>query len=448
MKKLRNIFLFVLSFSIIIGLLCTIAYAHSGKTDEYGGHYDNSTGEYHYHHGYPAHQHTNGICPYDFDDKSEKNNDISSNTHIVSNRKNTNKIIVAITVIIALFDFVIFTVFWKFTCSDGTDLEDFFDYIKALIYAYFLAMLFSIPTIIIGVIIDSKLKLNFDSDKIVSIIPFYTAFIFIIIAGIVKLYHLIISKIKSKYKNKKIIDDIDNDKEKYIVKGWKGENLNTYNTGVKPTNSNNDIDIFNYIDNESNIINLTAFITDLMNKYLKNSDFGFSIHKEIFIREILYFSQLSVLNSFKKIYHLDIRENEFLSASRYLVGITMSIPQPYLLFNEPEKENIEALNKSNQFNKDDIDILCKILFVAYHKGYATLDYMLSLFDQVISETDIKDYYKFKNICENYIYKLASQLTLLRQHEITRTEKNKLNRDDTDYDNCKYSLKETPTFYIM
>lgn len=75
MKKLRNIFLFVLSFSIIIGLLSTIAYAHSGKTDEYGGHYDNSTGEYHYHHGYPAHQHTNGICPYDFDDKTDKNTD-------------------------------------------------------------------------------------------------------------------------------------------------------------------------------------------------------------------------------------------------------------------------------------------------------------------------------------------------------------------------------------
>ena len=32
-----------------------------------GGHYDTTTGTYHYHHGYPAHQHTNGICPYDYD---------------------------------------------------------------------------------------------------------------------------------------------------------------------------------------------------------------------------------------------------------------------------------------------------------------------------------------------------------------------------------------------
>ena len=46
-------------------LLTSFASAHSGKTDASGGHWDNSTGEYHYHHGYPAHQHTNGICPYD-----------------------------------------------------------------------------------------------------------------------------------------------------------------------------------------------------------------------------------------------------------------------------------------------------------------------------------------------------------------------------------------------
>lgn len=40
-------------------------FAHSGGTDSMGGHYDNSTGEYHFHHGKSAHQHTNGRCPYD-----------------------------------------------------------------------------------------------------------------------------------------------------------------------------------------------------------------------------------------------------------------------------------------------------------------------------------------------------------------------------------------------
>lgn len=53
------------------------AAAHSGKTDDYGGHIDHSTGVYHYHHGYPAHQHRdmdgNGTldCPYLFNGKAE-----------------------------------------------------------------------------------------------------------------------------------------------------------------------------------------------------------------------------------------------------------------------------------------------------------------------------------------------------------------------------------------
>lgn len=43
--------------------------AHSGRTDSSGGHKDNKNksglGYYHYHcGGYPAHLHTNGVCPY------------------------------------------------------------------------------------------------------------------------------------------------------------------------------------------------------------------------------------------------------------------------------------------------------------------------------------------------------------------------------------------------
>lgn len=53
--------------------LCMAAAAHPGKTDSRGGHYNRSTGEYHYHHGYPAHQHIDGTCPYDFDDKTGGN---------------------------------------------------------------------------------------------------------------------------------------------------------------------------------------------------------------------------------------------------------------------------------------------------------------------------------------------------------------------------------------
>ena len=45
--------------------LCSAAYAHSGRTDGNGGHWNRKTGEYHYHcGGYPAHQHPGGVCPY------------------------------------------------------------------------------------------------------------------------------------------------------------------------------------------------------------------------------------------------------------------------------------------------------------------------------------------------------------------------------------------------
>lgn len=47
--------------------------AHSGRTDSNGGHYDHSTGEYHYHHGHPAHQHTGGRCPYSQGSSSSSN---------------------------------------------------------------------------------------------------------------------------------------------------------------------------------------------------------------------------------------------------------------------------------------------------------------------------------------------------------------------------------------
>lgn len=63
---------------IIVALLLllmytTTSFAHSGRTDGSGGHTNHSTGEYHYHHGYPEHQHLNGVCPYE--EKNYKNSD-------------------------------------------------------------------------------------------------------------------------------------------------------------------------------------------------------------------------------------------------------------------------------------------------------------------------------------------------------------------------------------
>lgn len=56
------------------------AFAHPGRTDSQGGHTDRDTGEYHFHHGYPAHQHEDrdgdGVkeyCPYNFSDNTGAN---------------------------------------------------------------------------------------------------------------------------------------------------------------------------------------------------------------------------------------------------------------------------------------------------------------------------------------------------------------------------------------
>lgn len=65
MKKWKWMAL-VLAATLCIGS----ASAHPGRTDANGGHYNHSTGEYHYHHGYPAHQHIDGVCPYDYDDRT------------------------------------------------------------------------------------------------------------------------------------------------------------------------------------------------------------------------------------------------------------------------------------------------------------------------------------------------------------------------------------------
>lgn len=60
MKKI----LFIIISVLLLTALSFTTFAHSGRTDSKGGHRDNINGGYHYHHGYPAHQHTDGECPY------------------------------------------------------------------------------------------------------------------------------------------------------------------------------------------------------------------------------------------------------------------------------------------------------------------------------------------------------------------------------------------------
>lgn len=92
---MRKFFVFLL-----IALLVTpcLAMAHPGRTDGDGGHTDSSTGEYHYHHGYPAHDHYDmdgdgrKDCPYNFDDKTGYNSGSpSSSGNKTSSSTNGNK---------------------------------------------------------------------------------------------------------------------------------------------------------------------------------------------------------------------------------------------------------------------------------------------------------------------------------------------------------------------
>lgn len=74
---MRKLFRSSIAFALLIIFLMFQVSAHPGRTDSSGGHYNRSTGEYHYHHGHPPHQHTNGICPYNYDDMTGNNSGAS-----------------------------------------------------------------------------------------------------------------------------------------------------------------------------------------------------------------------------------------------------------------------------------------------------------------------------------------------------------------------------------
>ena len=65
---------FTITIILSIFFLLSVS-AHSWRTDKQGGHHDRKNGGYHYHHGMSAHQHPNGVCPYDKNSRgTEKEN--------------------------------------------------------------------------------------------------------------------------------------------------------------------------------------------------------------------------------------------------------------------------------------------------------------------------------------------------------------------------------------
>ena len=80
--------------ALLFAVLSVTCFAHSGRTDANGGHWDNSAGEYHYHHGHPAHDHPGGVCPYSADYGKSQNgnggNSYGGNSYGVSSGKKTS----------------------------------------------------------------------------------------------------------------------------------------------------------------------------------------------------------------------------------------------------------------------------------------------------------------------------------------------------------------------
>lgn len=82
MRKYRGYILKALAAIVTAVLLPVTVSAHGGRTDSQGGH--NSPSGYHYHHGYPAHQHYNGKCPFETEVKTDQSGTTAKSTAGVS----------------------------------------------------------------------------------------------------------------------------------------------------------------------------------------------------------------------------------------------------------------------------------------------------------------------------------------------------------------------------
>lgn len=106
MKKTAIII--IVAFSFIFTYQFSVQ-SHQGRTDSSGGHYDRSTGEYHYHHGLSAHYHINGECPYSSGTTKSSNISNSQNSHnAIAARKENNIILPASITFIALVILIIY----------------------------------------------------------------------------------------------------------------------------------------------------------------------------------------------------------------------------------------------------------------------------------------------------------------------------------------------------
>lgn len=157
MKRLA----YIVSILAMVGLLVATSYAHSGRTDRKGGHYNRSTGKYHYHHGYPAHDHYDidgdgkADCPYKFNDKTDHSNHGSSSNS--TNKKNDKSTTSATEIKVETFT--------ENTETDSTNNKITFEIVIKIIFiivGYSIVALIcgSLVVLLVGIAIDSLIVLT------------------------------------------------------------------------------------------------------------------------------------------------------------------------------------------------------------------------------------------------------------------------------------------------
>ena len=153
MKK--SAFILIL-LALLITLFPLTALAHPGKTDSSGGHTDSSTGEYHYHHGYPAHKHPGGVCPYD-----NKIGNTSGSTgdgvwnggswHDDSDDVGDYTTFIIVTIILSIIFAISFFISQR--DSDENFFQELFEYKYDGVFYRIVKSIFFVPNIIIAVMV-------------------------------------------------------------------------------------------------------------------------------------------------------------------------------------------------------------------------------------------------------------------------------------------------------
>ena len=97
---MKKTILYILVIILIAFTIFVSASAHAGGTDANGGHIDNSTGGYHYHHGYPAHSHIGG-CPYSYNDKTGESSGTTGTAQQAANADDDGGAVAWIVILLA-----------------------------------------------------------------------------------------------------------------------------------------------------------------------------------------------------------------------------------------------------------------------------------------------------------------------------------------------------------